>query len=297
MLFRLLLLGMAVLVILFANIRFINDLYFTHQLTRAGLVINSGIIAIFVLGLIKIITSLLYYMREETALARFMRRLEAGPEKLLKGVSARSIIAQRYNTLVTLGSKNARINHSAIAATLKAKEANRISFARYVSNILILTGVFGTIVSLSIALVGATDLLDNVQDSSNMGLVIHGMSTALSTTITAILCYLFYGYFYIKLSDAQAHLLSGVEEVTAVHLMPEYARDSDSMLSEVAGLIQGLRMAAEGMQSIQRKFAEAGGRLDDSITGLNLRVENSAEDLDRIKQLLREGFRLPAAGE
>jgi len=297
MLIRLIVLGAVAVIILLANYQFISELYLKNQQTPVGLVVNGGILLIFLLGLVKIVTTLSHYMQEEAALARFIRQFSKDPEKLMKGVSPKSVIARRHNTIRKLSEEHARINHSALAATLAADENTRISFTRYVSNILILTGVFGTIVSLSVALVGASNLLDTAQDSGSMGLVIHGMSTALSTTITAILCYLFYGYFYLKLSDAQTHFLSGVEEVTSVYLLPEYAHDSDSMLHEVTGLIHGLREAAKGMRDIQQEYAEAGNRLHVIAADLGEQMNGMTRSVDGIKVLLREGFRLPASGD
>jgi hypothetical protein len=206
-------------------------------------------------------------------------------------------VAQRYAMIVAMSEKNARINQSALAATLAADESTRTSFAKYVSNILILTGVFGTCVSLSIALAGVTDLLDSAQGSGNMGLVMHGMSTALSTTITAIVSYLFFGYFYLKLNDAQVHVLSSLEEVTTLYLLPTYARDKDSLLHEVAGLVHGLRQAAEAMRATQQDYAAAGNRLHEVLTTLDLRVNSVTDDVGTIKKLLRDGFRLPAKVE
>ena len=297
MLIRLIVLGAIVVMVLLANYQFINDLYLKNQQTPVGLFVNGGILLVFLLGLVKIVTTLSYYMQEEVALSRFVRQFSSDPEKLMKGVSPKSVIARRHNTIQKLSEVHARINHSALAATLKANEHTRTSFTRYVSNILILTGVFGTIVSLSVALMGASHLLDSAQDSSSMGLMIHGMSTALSTTITAILCYLFYGYFYLKLSDAQTYFLSGVEEVTAVYLLPEYSHDSESMLDEVAGLIHGLREAARGMRDIQQEYAEAGNRLHGITVQLTQQMSGMTTSIDGIKELLREGFRLPASGD
>ena len=297
MLIRLIVLGTIVGVILLANYQFINELYLKNQQTPVGLIVNGGILLVFFLGLVKIVTTLSWYMQEEAALARFVRQFNSDPEKLMKGVSPKSVIARRHNTIRKLSEEHARISHSALAATLQADEHTRISFTRYVSNILILTGVFGTIVSLSVALMGTSNLLDSAQDSGSMGLVIHGMSTALSTTITAILCYLFYGYFYLKLSDAQTHFLSGVEEVTAVYLLPEYSHDSESMRHEVAGLIHGLREAAKGMRDIQQEYAEAGNRLHVIAADLGEQMNGMTRSVDGIKELLRKGFRLSAAGD
>ena len=296
MLLRMIVLSLVVLVGILANIDFFKDLYFSHQLTSAGLATNGGILLLFSLGLVKVVLSLLRYMREESALAKFVAAL--GREKNpLKGISPRSLVAQRYAVIVAMSEKNARINQSALAATLAADESTRTSFAKYVSNILILTGVFGTCVSLSIALAGVTDLLDSAQGSGNMGLVMHGMSTALSTTITAIVSYLFFGYFYLKLNDAQVHVLSSVEEVTTLYLLPTYARDKDSLLHEVAGLVHGLRQAAEAMRATQQDYAAAGNRLHEVLTTLDLRVNSVTDDVGTIKKLLRDGFRLPAKVE
>jgi len=297
MLIRLIVLGTVAVIILLANYQFISDLYLKNQQTPVGLVVNGGILLVFLLGLVKIVTTLFWYMQEEAVLARFVHQFSKDPEKLMKGVSPKSVIARRHTIIRKLSEEHARINHSALAATLQADENTRISFTRYVSNILILTGVFGTIVSLSVALVGASNLMDTAQDSGSMGLVIHGMSTALSTTITAILCYLFYGYFYLKLSDAQTHFLSGVEEVTAVYLLPEYSRDSESMLHEVTGLIHGLREAAKGMRDIQQEYAVAGNRLHAIAADLGEQMHGMTRSVDGIKQLLREGFRLPAGDD
>ena len=295
-LLRLVVFGVIAAAIVLVNYDYINELYLQNQLTPVGLIINSGIMLAFLLGLIKVIASLWHYMQEESALARFVRQFNDDAGKSLKGINPKAIIARRYNIIRALAERHVRINHSALASTLIADESTRTSFARYIGNILILTGVFGTIVSLSVALVGASSLLDSAQDTGSMGLVIHGMSTALSTTITAILCYLFYGYFNLKLGDAQTHLLSGVEEVTTVYLLPKYARDSESMLQEVSGLIHGLREAAGAMLAIQTEYAQAGSRLNEVADALGQQMGSTRENIDSIKLLLREGFRLPTAG-
>ncbi|MET0094103.1 MAG: hypothetical protein ABW120_11240, partial [Sedimenticola sp.] len=55
---------------------FINDVYFRDQLTATGLIINGSILALFVLGIVKIIWILLAYGKEERNMKRFVENLE-----------------------------------------------------------------------------------------------------------------------------------------------------------------------------------------------------------------------------
>ncbi|MEJ2424967.1 MAG: hypothetical protein P8101_11000, partial [Candidatus Thiodiazotropha sp.] len=126
----------------------------------------------------------LHYVSEENGVIRFLRNLREGVADPLNQIPKRAIIANRYRTMQGLYKANCPINHGSLASTLVANESTRNSLPKFINNILILTGVFGTIVSLSIALIGASDLLATSVDVGGMGMVVHNMSTALSTTST-----------------------------------------------------------------------------------------------------------------
>ncbi|MES9884635.1 MAG: MotA/TolQ/ExbB proton channel family protein, partial [Sedimenticola sp.] len=234
---RMLLAAIVVAALVIWKIDFVINVYFHNQLTSAGLIINSAILVLFATGLLRIVLGLVSYHSEEKALDSFMRNLKEDVDPLAN-IGDNKIIVHRYRTLHNLHRANTPINHSALATTLVASESTRNSFPKFINNILILCGVFGTIVSLSIALTGATDLLGSTASVDGMGVVVHGMSTALSTTITAIVCYLFFGYFYMKLTDAQTNLVSAIEEITATHLLPIFQVQTESILFEFSGLIR-----------------------------------------------------------
>lgn len=271
----------------------INTVYFKDQLTQLGLVINGAILALFMVGLLRTTGILLGYMREEAALSRFLRNVEARPDTdPLKGVSTRSIIGRRYATMRRLHEGRTPINQNALASTLVASESTRNGLPRFINNILILTGVFGTIVSLSIALIGASDVLENAVSATGMGMVIHGMSTALSTTITAIVCYVFFGYIYQRLTDAQTNLISGVEQVTTTYLMPRFQVQTDNVLYEFTGLIRSLQGLVDQLQASQRGFETTQDQLADTIAHYRDRVDHLDDRLGTIVRHLRSGFRL-----
>ncbi|MEN8170435.1 MAG: hypothetical protein ABFS08_09455 [Pseudomonadota bacterium] len=295
-LLRLVILLLLAVALVFIGLREISEVYFSNQLTDTGLIINGFIVALFVLGTVKIVLVLMRYQNEESALKRVADALEEGDYQPESEVSAKRLIAQRLAAIRSLSKRNAPIDHSALAATLLASESTRISFARFVNNTLILVGVFGTIVSLSMALVGASNLLSNVESMAGMEQVIHGMSTALSTTMTAIVCYLFFGYFFIKLTDAQTHVLSAIEQVTTLHLLPQYAHSSDTMLHEVAGLVRSLQQVVTQMKQSQGDYLAAGQGLREVVEAVNQQVTPMGQNIEIIKGVLHEGFRLPSKG-
>ena len=292
-LLQLVLLSILLLLIILINLDFVADIYFKNQATRVGYVVNGSILVLFAVGLFRIISLLMRYSLEESSLARFLRNVDDEEVRPTDKISKNSLIARRYKSVVEISKHNVAVNHSALASTLIATESTRLSLPKFISNILILTGVFGTIVSLSIALLGASNIIDSADGLGNMGMVIHGMSTALSTTTTAIVCYLFFGYFYLKVTDVQTQLLSGIEQATALYIMPRFTFQTDSMLHEVGNLVRALREAAQKMGEVEADFAEAGKNMNDMMGTYADSVGNLDDSINEIKHLLRSGFRLP----
>jgi len=277
-----------VLALIAFNFGSIYPFYAEHQLTNTGIIINGAIVALFLLGIGSILLHLLRYRREEAAIATFINNVEALNPDYFEGVPVDSIIAQRHGIMRTIQNSNGEINHSALAAMLNADQATQFGLIRFINNILILTGVFGTIVSLSIALLGASDLIDSADASlGGMGLVIHGMSTALSTTITAIVSYALFGYFYTRLGDVQTHCLSGIEQLTSIYLLPRYVKSSDDIVHKMSNLIKSVILAAERLKQTQETYHDAAITLQQTIAANS----QQAEELIQIRHILHEGFR------
>ena len=284
----------AAIVLIALNYDVIYPFYFENQLTNTGIVINSAILALLIIGLANILYHLLRYRREEAAIAAFVDNVESLKPDLMEGLPARSMVARRHATMRSIQGANGEINHGALAAMLNADESTHFGLIRFINNILILTAVFGTIVSLSIALLGASDLIDSADASlGGMGLVIHGMSTALSTTITAIISYVIFGYFYTRLNDVQTHLLGGIEHLTSVYLLPRYVRSSDDIVHKMGDLIKSLIHATDKLKKTQDTYQETAVSLQQTITANRQQIDNLSNELEGIKQILREGFRLP----
>lgn len=271
---------------------FINDVYFRNQLTSTGYVVNGAILSLFFIGIFRMVGIFLHYMQEESALLRFMRNLREGHQDPLKQISKKSIIVGRFRTMQTLHQAHCPINHGSLASTLLASESTRNSLPKFINNILILTGVFGTIVSLSIALIGASDLLESAVNIGGMGMIVHGMSTALSTTITAIVCFMFFGYFYLKLTDVQTNLVSAIEQVTVNELMPRFHVQTDSALYEFTGLIRSLQELVNQMRESQQMFELIERNILSNLEDTDIRFDGMHQDMDELKLLLKHGFRL-----
>lgn len=294
-LFQLVLVLIAVGVVIYVNIDFIKSFYLLNQQTNTGIIINAGIVSIFALGMLNVLVNLLRYNNEEKSLSLFVGNIESLKKDLAEAVPEKSIVSKRYATLKSIASAHGDINHNALAAMLTADESTRMGLARFINNILILTGVFGTIVSLSIALLGASDLIDSAASNlGGMGLVIHGMSTALSTTITAIVSYMIFGYFYLRLNDAQTHLLSGIEQLTSIYLLPQFKKTEQNISTNTEGLIKAILRSIEKMNDTQKVYHASAVTLNESITHQNNQIAKLNSDINSIKDILKEGFRLPA---
>ena len=282
------------LILVVLNFELIRPFYFENQLTNTGVVINGAILGLLAIGLGSILYHLLRYRREESSIVTFVNNVESFKSDLLEGIPVSSIIARRHTTMLSIENANGEINHGALAAMLNADEATHFGLIRFINNILILTGVFGTIVALSIALLGASDLIDSADASlGGMGLVIHGMSTAMSTTITAIVSYGIFGYFYTRLNDVQTHFLSGIEHLTSVYLLPKYVKSNDDIVKQMSGLVKSVVVAADNLKMTQEVYHDAAMNLQQNILAQQQQIESLGSELESIRKILRQGFRLP----
>ena len=270
---------------------FLSEMYLQNQLTKVGWTINGGIFLLFAVALIRLVQSYVRYDKEEQAVERLLANAEAKLE-LTKNVGRDTIIGIRYGTVRELHQRRSPINHSALAATLLAEESSRSSFPKFVHNVLILVGVFGTIVSLSIALLGASDMINAQTQIGSLGLVVHGMSTALSTTMTAILAYFFLGYFYLKLMDTQTYLIGRIEHVTATVLLPRFQAQQETVIEEFSNIIRAAAALVKRLDASQSQYAETASQLNEVLNAYRDEMQKHSVSLGEITELLRDGFRL-----
>ena len=303
------------------------QIYVENQVNAVGMVVNAGIFILFIGGLLQLVSRFFEYHAQEQDLRLFEDNARSSKDFLL-GIRNDSMVATRFRILDRAVQDKVEIEHSALAATLLAEQSSRNSFLKFVHNILILTGVFGTIISLSLSLLGASELLqvdstvgDVVERSaaqeSSLGVMIYGMSTALSTTLTAIVAYLFFGYFFIKLTDIQTYLISKLEQTTAIIMIPRLI----SRKSQRPEFVDESMLINE-LEESRKQHRDATGKLGATVQELSKRmmdsekdrslveqlmavqkhiqinshhVEQNSERLDKVIELLKEGFRIGPA--
>ena len=267
---------------------FLMEIYLKNQVSRVGWVINGGIVLLFLAGMFRLLQLFVRYTREERSLNRFIANVQQKADPLHE-VYDDSMIAQRYETLKQLHQRRAQINHGALAATLTAAESSYNSFPKFVHTVLILTGVFGTIVSLSIALLGASSMITApATETGGLGDIIYGMSTALSTTMTAIVAYLIFGYFYIKLTDTQTYLISRIEEVTATVLLPHLQLSPDAVTKDYSDTVRAATSLVKRLDESQARYAEAALSMQQTIASLDERLAAEEQPMEQMEIQLRE---------
>ncbi len=289
-----LLTGIAVVLILvFLNYDFLHEFYIENQETLAGPIINGFILLLFFTGLIRIIQGYGFYSREEAALKNFRKNLTRGIDEPDEGIPGNTLIAERYQRVLELNRAHTTVDQNALAATVVAQQSLKTSYPHFINNVLILAGVFGTIISLSISLVGANEMISNGGSITGMTTVIHGMSTALSTTMTAIFCYIFFHFFYSKLTDIQTNLLSQIEEITISLLDTQSNVTEADVLRNTDRILQQLQSLIREMKTTQEENTESARQLANIIKLSQQSNGSINHHMDRLEIILRDGFRLP----
>ena len=256
--------------------RLLEELYFGPLSTDVGLVVNAAIAVLFLASLARMLFLLLRYLREERAVAEFLEQLDFGLSSAGLAPIEDSLAVRRYRMLQQARGGAGPVEQPALAGLLWQQEQARLGLVRLVHSVLILLGVFGTVASLSLSLVGAAELFTAPQSVDGITVVVRGMATALSTTMTAIAAYLVLAFVFSRLSVAQAHVCQQIETLTLQRLLPLAARLSGDLAADLGRLVGELQAAAKTLAEAR----DAAG------------PELLREELERIRATLRDGFRL-----
>jgi biopolymer transport protein ExbB/TolQ len=267
------------------------ELYSSGGISSAGIILNGLVVMLFLLGMLRMVLTLLRYMKEHRTLRHLVGYLQEEAADPIARLSPKALSVRRYKYVHWISRQGSPVNQAALAATLNAGESSRLTLIRFVHSILILAGVFGTVVSLSLALVGASSLLGSPESTKEMGVVISGMSSALSTTMTAIVCFIIYAYFYLRLNNSRVQLLSGIEDTTTLYMLPKLNHSEESLVRRVERLALALNKSAERIAAVESKFIIAADQLQQAANALHKGVTKSG--INEMVDVLREGFRLP----
>jgi hypothetical protein len=272
------------------------------------LILNGVILVLFFLGVWKLFKGVKHYARQEAQITEFMeRRAEGYPtEQVLAEFSGPSLLRDRHATIKTLFEGGGPVDHGAISSIMLAGESLQLSFPRFVNNVLILMGVFGTVSSLIFALVGATDVLQNAAPGSGMGLLLLGMNTALTTTATAIVCYFFFTYFFHRFTDLQTWVVSRLEGAALLYMVPDFTFEPEAVNHQAKLLVEDVRKLVSEMREGMNGMAQAVTHLDEATRvrheqgnqliarqdTQNGKLDESLAQLAALRSVLIEGFRL-----
>ncbi len=284
----------AIAILIFLQKDAIANLYTSGEISKIGMIINGIIVALFLLGMFRIVMTLFRYIHEHQVLLKLVEFLKENAPSPATRLPEDSLIVQRYNAVKWVSQQGAPINQVALAASLNATENSRLTIIRFVHSTLILAGVFGTVVSLSMALIGAAGLLNSPEGVKEMGTIISSMSSALSSTVTAIVCFFIFAYFYLRLNDARIQILTYIEDVTSLYLLPRVTQTETGMIHQVATLTKALNEAAEKLLMVEKSFINAGDHLQKAVDDMHSKINTHSMDnnLDEIKVLIRKGFHL-----
>ena len=278
-------------IIVFWQREFLYELYLGRNQSNIGLIINVAIAVLFVLGITRICLLLKFYQSQIEQIDSFSENVRRDTE-LTRAVDRSSLVGMRFTAFRQSQILKSPVNHSALASVSVAEESGRLGFPKFVNNVLILTGVFGTIVSLSIALLGASDMIGSTTEIGGLGTVIQGMSSALSTTMTAIIAYFMFSYFYQCLTDIQTNCISRLEYVTTTQIVPLFFTEPEAMVNDYSNLISSMAQVVQSLELQHEQFLAVNSGIERSLVELSEQISHSSQGFDKIIKLLSEGFRL-----
>lgn len=227
-------------------------------------------------------------------------------KELLIGVGSNTAVAQRVRDLHSIRSYGGDLDQAPLAEVLATREATKISFAKYVSSILVLLGLCGAILGLSKLVFQMAPELRTMQESTkrrastpnpantttaaernafdqSLDSLVKTMANSLEHTMYAfaasflgIITSISLLYFNLRISSRQLQFLTELEDLTATKLIPIFKPPRE--LSELSEAVEAFKDASEYVSAVST-----------NLENTSTRVEKSMLDFDDIVFKFRTG--------
>ena len=202
------------------------------------------------------------------------------------------MIARRIAQVKFVTEQRAQPDQGTLAALLLGEEQGTLSFFKFVNSVLILIGMLGTIMALAIALTGASSLIETLVDLKGMGVVVQGLAVALTTTFTALLCYLIHRYLFGQLVDIKMGVIQSIERITALYLVPRLNISEESLVQKYSSLVDECTDLLGTMKETQKSVLGSQDEIKKGLERQMAGMDRASAGLDRIEGTLKEGFRI-----
>jgi hypothetical protein len=152
-------------------------------------------------------------------------------EELMEGVPADTLIGDRIASILKMKQARAKVNVDALqqSTMLKESASSSLSFPSYVVSLVMMLGLFGTFVGLSLMVVDIQQALpggDNATATqwaasvSGLGKILAGKKTAFSATLAGLFFSIVVSALNFALARAQSAFYDALERFTAEDLLP-----------------------------------------------------------------------------
>ncbi|MGB1241739.1 MAG: MotA/TolQ/ExbB proton channel family protein [Chitinophagales bacterium] len=237
--------------------------------------ISVLISSLFVVATIMLISLLLKLQRESNALDRIEETAILSKENLedIKGSLPESWIKDRINKVASLAILNAEIKEQQMSKIVEERYRVSGNMIRYIANSMIFVGLLGTFLGIIQSAQGFESALKASPTGApsasynDISAIIGGLDKALGTSIVGVISSLILGFMLLAVKNLQHHLITRLEEVSMLRILPYYRKEqSFSMHEAIADSVE--RILPQTMKNATERLQEAAGLLKDSTERL-----------------------------
>ncbi len=237
--------------------------------------ISVLISSLFLVATIMLISLLLKLQRESSALDRVEEAAILSKENLeeIKSSLPESWIKDRINKVASLAMLNAEIKEQQMSKIVEERYRVSGNMIRYIANSMIFVGLLGTFLGIIQSAQGFESALKASPTGApsasynDISAIIGGLDKALGTSIVGVISSLILGFMLLSVKNMQHHLITRLEEVSMLRILPYYRKEqSFSMHEAITDSIE--RILPQTMKNATERLQEAAGLLKDSTERL-----------------------------